>query len=298
MGIKVTILDSMVNGNSKWLNSVIDNKNLTFINGDIAKYEDVRKAVVGQDEVWHMAGNADIPLGYSDTMVDLEAAVCGTRNVLEAMVKEGVKNIIFTSSGAVYGNMAVNLVDERSGPLYPLSMYAAGKIAAEAYISSYCHLFGLNGYVFRFGNVLGERMSRGAIRDFITRLLKDNTKLTILGNGKQAKSYFLVEECLEGIMYVTSSVKYEGKSEIFNLGNPGTTSIVTIAKDVIEQMNLKNVKIDYSNREAWPGDQPIVNLDVTKVKKLGWMPKTNSDDAVKEATSRMYRYLKTLEMEV
>jgi len=291
-GFYVTILDNLSSGNRKWLEQIENVSNLNFVLGDILDYDLVNKIMVNQDEVWHLAGNADIPLGVNNTQIDLETAVTGTRNVLEAMVKNNVKTIIFTSSGSVYGNLAANLVSETSGPLYPLSMYAAGKISAEAFISSYCHLFGLNGYIFRFGNVLGSRMPRGAIRDFLIRLSQDNSKLTILGDGKQAKSYFLVEDCIEGMLYIKSHVFCEKRAEIFNLGNPGTTFIFEIAKNVITTMGLSGVKLDYTNSEAWPGDQPVVNLDVSKVARLGWKPKRNSIEAVNEGILRMYKFLK------
>ena len=293
-GKNITILDNMSNSNEKWLKKISAHENLKVIQGDIKNSDDVKKAMKLQQQVWHLAGNANIPLGYEDTKIDLDSAVCGTRNILQAMVDEGVQEIIFTSSGSVYGNLAFNMVPETSGPLQPLSMYGAGKVSAEAFISAYCNLFNIKSWIFRFGNVLGGRMSRGVIKDFIKKLKQNPNKLTILGDGKQSKSYFLVEDCIEGMRYVLNHYTFTNKNkvDVFNLGNQINTSVVGIADIIAEVMNLKEVEYEFTREEAWPGDQPVVNLDVSKVEDIGWAPKTSSDGAVREAALRMVEYTK------
>ena len=288
----VTILDNMSSGNEIWMKSYIEHPRLKVIFGDIMDIFMVESAMKNQDEVWHLAGNANIPLGYLDTQVDLNSAVQGTKNILETMRKLGVTTIVFASSGAVYGNLSKDKVKESSAPLYPLSLYAAGKLAAEAFISAYCHLFGLRGYIFRFGNVVGERMPRGVIRDFIEKLRENPSELTILGDGTQEKSYFLVEECIEGMKYVKSHVVLESQSEIFNLGNSLTTNVIQIAEIIADILNIENFRYQCTKREAWPGDQPVVKLDVSKVKQLGWHTKYNSYESVEIAAKRMNEYLK------
>ncbi|MEA5504684.1 SDR family NAD(P)-dependent oxidoreductase [Halotia wernerae UHCC 0503] len=293
-GRKVTVLDNMSNGNKIWLDTMTSKKNFSFFLGDIKDENFVQSVMQSQQQVWHLAGNADIPLGINNTIIDIDSAVYGTRNILNAMSQEGVKDIIFSSSGSVYGDLAKSKVAEECGPLYPLSMYAAGKIAAEAFISSYSNLFGICGWIFRFGNVLGSRMSRGAIRDFALRLDKDPSQLTILGDGMQAKSYFLVEDCISGMVWLLSNYKmnYKQKVEIFNLGNDEVTSVVKIAECVANAMNLPNVSFNFKGGStAWPGDQPVVHLDVSKVQKLGWYPPNSSNEAVTVAVERMVTYL-------
>ena len=291
-GKKVTILDNMSNCNKEWVEQNKYHKNLKIVEGDIINYEDVQRAIKGTKQVWHLAGNADIPLGFSNTKIDYESAVLGTRNVLEAMREEEIDELIFTSSGSVYGNLAQEKVTECSGPLQPLSLYAAGKVSAEAFISGFCNLFHIKSWIFRFGNVLGGRMSRGVIRDFIKKLHDDPTSLTILGDGKQSKSYFLVEDCIEGIRYVMAEYTFKSSNvDVFNLGNAVNTSVIKIADIIADTMNLKNVTYKTTNREPWPGDQPVVNLDVSKVKALGWEAKRSSDEAVREAAKRMIDYL-------
>lgn len=290
-GKKVTILDNLSNSNDMWLEQIKNHENLKILIGDVKNIKDVIGAMSGIEQVWHLAGNANIPIGYENTFIDLESAVIGTRNVLEAMKEADIKELIFTSSGSVYGNLAQNKVSESSGPLYPLSMYAAGKIAAEAFISAFCNLFKIKAWIFRFGNVLGGRMSRGVIRDFITKLSDNPEELVILGDGKQSKSYFLIEDCIEGMRYVIENASDENFAEIFNLGNAVNTSVIKIADIISNNMGLKNVSYKTTNREPWPGDQPVVNLDVTKVKNMGWCAKHDSDQAVSEASKRMIAYL-------
>lgn len=294
-GRYVTVLDNMSNGNEQWLNSVKGLKNFKFVCAELTDFAQVQATMRTQEQVWHFAGNADIPLGYTNTLIDIDSAVYGTRNVLQAMVSEGVKDIIFASSGSVYGSLAeTKYVTEKSGSLYPLSMYAAGKIAAESFISSFANLFGIRGWIFRFGNVLGTRMSRGAIKDFALRLNKNSERLKILGDGKQAKSYFLVEDCLTGMMWLLANfVMHKERSvEIFNLGNAGVTSVLTIAKYVAQAMKIPNLEFYFTGGSlGWPGDQPIVQLDVSKVTRLGWSPQYDSDTAVRIASERMIQYL-------
>ncbi|BDS11596.1 SDR family NAD(P)-dependent oxidoreductase [Aureispira anguillae] len=294
-GRTITVLDNLSNANQAWLEKAKKRERFNFIEGDIQDENIVRKAMVSQQQVWHLAGNANIPIGIKNTRIDIDSAVYGTRNILDAMVAEGIKDIVFSSTGAVYGNLSQQKVTESSAPLYPLSMYGAGKISAEAFISSYANLFGIRGWIFRFGNVLGNRMSRGAIRDFITRLKEDPTQLTILGDGKQAKSYFLVEDCIKGILWLLDNyeIPNDHQVEIFNLGNTKVTSIITIANYVTKALGLSGVDYNYTGGKiGWPGDQPVVQLDVSKVEKIGWNPPNNSDKAVEIAVERMINYLK------
>lgn len=294
-GRYVTIFDNLSNGNQEWLKSVSENNHIHFIHGELMNFKQVQSSMKSQQQVWHLAGNADIPVGISDTFIDIDSAVYGTRNVLQSMVDEGVQDILFTSSGSVYGSLAQKRVTEESGPLYPLSMYAAGKLAAEAFISSYANLFGIKGWIFRLGNVVGSRMSRGAIHDFITRLSENPSNLIIMGDGQQEKSYFLVEDCIEGMAWILSNVKMKNGNhvDIFNLGNPEMTSVVTIAQRVVNAMRLSNVEFHFTGgKEAWPGDQPVVDLSVEKIAELGWSPKKKSEEAIAIASERMVEYLR------
>ena len=239
----------------------------------------------GSDLVWHFAANVDIPAGFTNTDIDLKNSVIGTCNVLEAMRLNNIQPILFSSSASIYGNLCKReSVTENIGPILPQSLYGAGKLSCEGFIAGYCSLFNLRAWMFRFGNVLGDRMSRGVIYDFIKKLHQNPTKLEILGDGKQEKDSILVEECIEGMVYALKNAKLtdEKPCDIFNLGSDSIVKITTIAQLVIEEMGLKNVDIHFAGGETgWPGDQPQVHILSEKMRKLGWHTKYTSTEAAK-----------------
>ena len=167
-GYKVTVFDNLSNGKKQFLDSSISNPRLTFIDADITNLDSLKKHMGGHDLIWHLAANTDIIGGVEKPTRDLKDCVIGTFNVLEAMRKLEIKNIIFSSTGAVYGDLCIDTAtSEEGGPLLPVSTYAAGKIGSESFISAYSHLYGIRGWMFRFGNVIGARMTHGVIFDFI-----------------------------------------------------------------------------------------------------------------------------------
>jgi UDP-glucose 4-epimerase len=289
-GRSVTVFDNLSTANREWLEAQRGRTGLRVVVGDLADEELLRREVRGHDIVLHLAANADIPGGYHDTRVDLDSSVVGTRNLLEAMRHVGVQPLVFASSGAVYGSLAEREVPETAGPLQPLSLYAAGKLAAEAFISAYCSLFGLRAWIFRFGNVLGARMPRGAIRDFALRLRRDPSRLRILGDGAQSKSYLLVEECIEGMLHLVEAVRLDNERpcQVVNLGAPGFTEVREIGRLVARGMGMDDVPLEVAGDQlAWPGDQPRVRLDVGLAAHHGWRAGRSSDEAVGEAVGRL-----------
>ncbi len=176
---------------------------------------------------------------------------------------------------------------ETIGPPLPISLYGAGKLAGEGLISAYCHLYGIRAWIFRFGNVVGARMGHGVIYDFITKLQKNPRELEILGDGNQEKNYFLVEDCLDGMVFAFVNAR-ERSCDVFNLGTETTTSTTEIARIVVDEMALQNVPFHYSGgRQGWPGDVPVVKYDLTKMKLLGWRARYTSTEAVRIATRRL-----------
>lgn len=288
-GKQVICYDNLSSGKREWLKPSLKNKNFVFYQADLLDLISLKKIVKGTDIVWHLGANTDIPNGFYQTDLDLKNCVIATRNVLEAMRLTSVKQIIFSSTGACYGETGKIPFSETNGPLLPISLYAAGKLSCESFISAYCHLFGLNAWMFRFGNVIGARMGHGVIHDFIYKLKKNPQELTILGDGKQEKNYFLVEDCILGMSYIFNKVKLrETPCDIFNLGTDTRTGVLEIAKCIVEEMRLKAVKFKLTGgKRGWPGDQPQVYLSVDKVKKLGWYPVKSSTEAVRIATRRM-----------
>lgn len=287
-GYRPTIYDNLSLSTDKYIKEYVRQGKITFYRKDLLDSDTLKGTMRGHDVVWHLAANTDIPSGYYKHRIDLDNSTIATCNVLEAMSVNKIRDILFSSTGAVYGESIKGTFKESSGPLVPLSLYGAGKIASEAFISSYCSLFNIRAWIFRFGNVIGERMTHGVIYDFISYLKKYPKTLKILGTGIGEKNYFLIEECIHGMLYTYNKLKKGPFPVIMNLGTNSTSKVMEIAQIVIDEMGLKNVKYDFTGTSrGWPGDQPVVLLDTTQIKKLGWKTLKNSNQAVKSAVRRM-----------
>ena len=287
-GCKVTVYDNLSLSTDKYIKDHVKNKRITFFKKNLTDLPSLTKAMAGHDIVWHLAANTDIPSGFTKRNIDLENSVIATKNVLDAMLKNQINEILFSSTGAVYGESIKGKFNETSGPLVPISLYGAGKIACEAFISAYCNLFGIKAWVFRFGNVIGARMGHGIIYDFINKLKKNPKQLEILGTGNGEKNYFLVEECIDGILFTYHKMKKGPFPFVVNLGTNSRTEIMDVAKIAIEEMKLKDVKYKFTGSErGWPGDQPVVLLDTKKINALGWKANKSSSQAVRIAIKRM-----------
>src|SRR2546421_6018503 len=205
--------------------------------------------------VWHLAANSDISFGTMYTDFDLKGGTLVTYNVLEAMRLAGTKEIVFASSGAIYGEPTVMPTPEDYGPLFPISMYAASKIACETMITSFCHNYAMRTWIFRFGNIVGPFPTHGVIYDFIRKLMADPTRLAMLGDGEQSKPYVHVEDCLDGMMFGQEHARED--VNCYNLAVPDQTSVNKIATWTIEAMGLdpERVRIERSGtKRGWPGD--------------------------------------------
>lgn len=283
---EVTIYDNISSGKRGLAERHRDKDNFQFMEADLLDLDTLVKAMRGHEVVWHLAANTDIPGGHKVTDLDLKNCTIATRNVLEAMKQLGTKKMLFASSSTVYGDTPPIPLHENMGPLLPISLYGAGKLACEGLISAYCHLFDMQAWIFRFGNVLGTRMGHGAIYDFIHKLRKNPKELEILGDGNQEKNYFLVEDCLDGMFFALNHT--DEQYDVFNLGCESTVKVSEIARIVAEEMALNDVKFRYTGgKRGWPGDAPIVIYDLSKMKKVGWQARHTSAEAVRIAARRL-----------
>ncbi|MEO3977513.1 NAD-dependent epimerase/dehydratase family protein [Streptomyces sp. CAU 1734] len=286
---EVVAYDNLSNTTTRWIEPLLTDPRLSFVHADILDTGRLAGELTGwsaADVVVHLASSVDMRRGYHDRGLDLRQCADGTLSVLNAMRETGPRTVLFASSSTVYGDPLVLPTPESAGPYAPISMYGAGKLAAEALLSAFCHLDGFTAHAFRFGNVVGARMNHGVIHDFIEKLGDREDRLHILGDGRQRKNYFLVEECVDGIL-TASGLLGEG-FHVLNLGNAGTVSVDEIAAVVIEEMGLTGVKqVHEGGTRGWPGDVPVVEYDLARLHALGWSARTDCLSAVRICARRL-----------
>lgn len=279
-------IDNFSTGQPKFLKNAHSNENFTFVEHDLYSCEGLSKIFTGVDIVFHFSANADVRFGTENTRRDLEQNTIVTHNVLEAMRLAGVSKIVFSSTGSVYGEAPVIPTPE-DGP-YPIqtSLYGASKAACEALITAYCEGFGFQSWIFRFVSILGERYTHGHIFDFYKMLMIDPTRLAVLGNGKQRKSYLYVQDCIDAIVYAVENAK--DKVNIFNLGTDEYCEVNDSIGWICAELSV-NPTLKYSGGErGWIGDNPFIFLDTKRIRDLGWEPKLS----IQEGIVKTVKYLR------
>ena len=278
-GQEVVVVDDLSLGRRELL--PLDHPRLRFVELDVCAAEFPRLfAEARPARVYHLAASSDISRGTLEPRTDLERTFHTTFATLEAMRAASCREIVFASTSAIYGETA-DAVAEGHGPLEPISLYGAAKLASEAYVSAYCHLYGLRAWIFRFPNVVGPNLTHGAIFDFVHRLHADGARLRVLGNGTQTKPYLDVDDLLDAILRGAS-----GPAEpvaTYNVAGEGATSVREIAECVRAAL-APDAAIEYgAGDRGWPGDVPRFAYDTTKIRALGWNPRRSSRQAVERA---------------
>ena len=283
---RVTVYDNLSSGSLEFISHHLERGNFNFVEAYLLDFSTLKQAIAGHDAVFHLAANPDVRTGIGTTDLDVKAGVIATYNVLEAMKQNQISKILFTSSSTVYGDTGVTPVSEDYGPLLPISLYGASKLSGEGLASAFCHLFDMQGWIFRLANIVGSRLTRGVIFDFINKLKQNPERLEILGDGSQQKPYLHVDDCIDGMLLAVE--KSQERLNLFNLGSSSSISVVTIANIVTRAMGLEGVEFQYTGgRGGWAGDVPQVRFDMTKMSRLGWKPKYISDEAVERAVREM-----------
>jgi UDP-glucose 4-epimerase len=278
----VTVYDNLSSGKRNFLEHHMEDPHFKFVKGDLLDPELLRKSMAGHELVCHLAANPQAIEGTRNTRLDLEQNTIGTYNVLESIRINNVKKLIFTSSGTVYGDLPDIMLNEQFGPMLPISLYGASKLACEGLISGFVTLFGVQAWIFRFGNIVGTRATHGVIFDLLQKLRDDPKTLEILGDGEQTKPYVWMDDCLDGVFFCLKNAN--DPINLFNLAPSSTTSVKTLVKILLEKTGNRETKVRYTGGVkgggGWPGDVPKVKLDASKAIKLGWRPKYTSDEAV------------------
>ena len=278
-GWEVTVLDNLLTGRPVNLRHQRTNKRLHSVEGDVRELDTLMRTSKGCDAVFHLAAHALMRVSIEDHRADLEHNIVGTLNVLESMTANKVKDFVFASTSALYGEAEVVPTPETYSGIQT-SLYGAAKLAGEGYASAFAEFAPIRVWAYRFGTVLGERCRRGAIWDFTHKLMKNPGELEILGNGKQSKDYMWVADCVDGM--VLGYQKSKSKVNIFNLGLQEQTTVNELATIVIEETGLKDVRRRYTGgARGWVGDNPVVYLSTKRMKALGWKPSVAPKDAIR-----------------
>ncbi|MFH1916029.1 MAG: NAD-dependent epimerase/dehydratase family protein [Nanoarchaeota archaeon] len=284
LGYEVVVIDDFSTGQEEFLAKSKDK--ITIIRKDLTNLAAILPHFSGCTIVFHLAANADVRHGLKHTRRDIEQNTLVTYNVLEAMRRNNVKRIVFSSTGSIYGEHHQFPTPEDAAFPVQTSLYGTSKLACEGLIEAFCEGFEMQGYIFRFVSVMGERYTHGCVYDFMKNLQKDPSTLHILGNGKQRKSYIYIQDLVDAIFFTLSHSR--DKVNIYNLGTDEYVDVNEIAQVVLHELALKNVKLTYGGGvRGWIGDSPFIWLSIAKLQRLGFSPKKT----IKEAIVATVQYL-------
>jgi len=287
---RVTVYDNFSSGQEWHLADVRNDPRLVVVRNDIKDLKTLSDAMTGHETVFHFASNPDIAKAMTQPDIDFWEGTYLTQNIVEAMRINNVKKIIYASGSGIYGETGYREVAEDHAPLLPISTYGASKLAGEALICSYCHMFDMTGRAYRFANVVGPRQTHGVAYDFIRKLRKDPARLPILGDGSQSKSYIFVDDIIDAIL-LSDRLSPE-KFDYFNVATGDYITVKEIADIVVEEMGLANVKYEFTGGDrGWKGDVPIVRFNLSKIWSLGWHSKLNTRSAIRESIIEMLNKL-------
>jgi UDP-glucose 4-epimerase len=287
-GANVTVLDDLSAGRREFLKAV--EPRIKFVQGDAGDAELLDRLLPGVRSVWHLAANPEVRAGEADPARHYEQNVAVTFRLLEAMRRHGVKHLAFTSTSTVYGRATVLPTPESYGPLLPISVYGACKLACEALIASYAGTFGLDALIFRFANVVGPRSTHGVTYDFVAKLRKDPTTLEVLGDGRQTKSYVGVADTVAGMLHAVRHAP--PGAQAYNIGSLDAIPVTRIAEVVAQTLGV-SPKLRFAggakDGAGWVGDVKAMALDVARLRGLGpgWAPRQSSEEAVRGAAKAL-----------
>ena len=282
----ITVFDNFSSGSLSHLAQHLDNDRLKVVTGDLQDLEAVKAAMTGHEIVYHFAANPDIAKAVQQPDIDFWQGTYLTQNLLESIRISGASRLVYASGSGIYGDTGNKYIAEDYAPLTPISTYGASKLACEALISAYCHMFGLRACMFRFANVVGPRQTHGVGYDFIRKLAADPSRLRILGNGRQSKSYIYVTDIIAAVQLIFE--KQRDPLEFYNVATDDHIEVSEIARIAIELMGTGDTVLEFAGGDrGWKGDVPVVRLDSSKLKAIGWQESFTSHEAIRESIKTM-----------
>jgi UDP-glucose 4-epimerase len=292
-GHSVAVLDNLSNGKIENIQHLLNNPSLTLLKEDLKSPKKLGQLMNACGTIFHLAANPEVRLGETHPKTHFEENILSTFNLLEIMRKNRKpKTLVFASTSTVYGEAKHIPTSEDYTPLLPISTYGASKLACEALITSYAYTFNHRALILRLANIIGPRSNHGVIVDFIRQIRANPKKLTILGDGKQEKSYLYISDCIEAIMHLTEAFsKGTEKVDVFNVGSRDKVTVAEIAKTVSEEMNRPNIEYKFTGGvdggRGWKGDVKIMQLSIDKLVRTGWKPRHSSKQAVRLAAKAL-----------
>jgi UDP-glucose 4-epimerase len=258
------------------------------VRGDAQDLDLLTTSMAGHDVVIHLASNPDIARAATEPDIDFQQGTWLSNNVVESMRRSGVRTILYASGSGIYGDLGEQEAHEDHGPLVPVSTYGASKLAGEALITAYCHMFDFKGRVFRFGNVVGPRQTHGVGFDFLRQLLANPHRLRILGDGTQSKSYIHVSDVVQAVLMAAQTSKENFAA--YNVATGDYITVTDIAHLALEclQLDPAKVELEYTGgTRGWKGDVPIVRLNTDRIRSLGWNCRFGSREALRHSMLAM-----------
>jgi UDP-glucose 4-epimerase len=292
---EVTVIDDFSSGRTENLQHLVGNRFLTVVKEDLRKPGKLGAVVVGHDLVFHLAANPEVRVGQTAPRVHFEENVLATFNLLEALRQSEERMVVvFASTSTVYGEASLIPTPEDYGPMVPISMYGASKLACEALIASYANTFGLRALVLRLANIVGPRSSHGVIVDFIKKIRANPKELEILGDGRQDKSYMYITDLIGAVMHLTEVfLGSTDKNDIYNVGSKDKLSVKEIAEVVAGELHCPKIRFKFTGGveggRGWKGDVKLMQLSIKKLLDSGWKPQYTSRQAVKLAARELSR---------
>ena len=289
-GHNVVAVDDLSLGRRENLQRLQGNEHFRLYETDVLEAQQFDEIIQREqpETIFHLAANSDVARGSLAPEVDLNKTFLTSFQVLETMRRHSVRNIVFASTAAIYGQARVEKIPEDYGPLFPISHYGAGKLASEAFIASYVANYNLRAWIFRFPNVVGERATHGVLYDFMRKLRGNRRELEVLGDGEQTKPYIYVKDLVDAILYVRNNT--EGPLEYVHVGSETRTKVRDIARMVTQAMGISPHIHFAGGQGGWVGDQPEYTYSLDKLHRLGWKVPRTSDEAVELAIERMLAY--------
>ncbi len=279
---RVCVIDNLSSGSRDRLAAVDGDPRLDFLRLDVKELDELVDAVRGADHLFHFAANPDIAAAVTRPDIDFWAGTFLMNNVLEAMRLGGVPSLTYASGSGVYGEVGDLKVPEDYAPMHPISTYGASKLAGEALAAAYCHMFGMAAVAFRFANVVGPRQTHGVTYDFVRKILEDPTRLEILGDGTQTKSYIHVDDVVDAMLLIERPGPPGFR--VFNVATEDEVSVTDIADLVVDALGVADVEYVYTGGDrGWLGDVPLIRFDSSRIRELGWRNRRTSTEALRDS---------------